>query len=83
MLDFGGIWPNFHIQIFGTRLILSILKVNEKVFNLGPQVKTDHTNGKRINSYFIDLIFYFHYVSILIHRSFLQDYFVWHLYMFI
>jgi hypothetical protein len=39
-LDFGGgIWPNLHIQILASRFILSLLKVNEKGFKLGPQVE--------------------------------------------
>jgi hypothetical protein len=50
---------------------------------VGPSSWSDHTKDKKINFYFIHLIFSFHCVSILIHHSFLEDYFVWHLYMFI
>jgi hypothetical protein len=81
-LDSGGeIWPNLHIQILATRFILFLLKVNEESFKLGPQVEL--TTLKRINFYFIHFIFSFPFVSILIHHSLLEDYFVWHLYMFI
>jgi hypothetical protein len=47
MLDFRqDIWPNFHIQIFSTRFILSLLKVNEKSFKLGPQVEVNTLKAK-------------------------------------
>ncbi len=82
-LDFGReIWPNLHIQILATTFILFVLKVNEEG-QVGPSSWSDLNKGNIINSYFIPLIYFYHFVSILIHHSFLEYYFVWHLYMFI
>jgi hypothetical protein len=78
----GEIWPKFHIQILATKLNLALLKVNEG-FRLVPQIEVTTLKVERINFYILHLIFSFHYVSILIHHSLLEDYFVWHLYMFI
>jgi hypothetical protein len=39
-LEFWGeIWPNIHIQILATRLILSILKVNEEISSWAFELK--------------------------------------------
>jgi len=75
-LDFRGI----HIC---NKIHFIFLKVNGVGLKLGPQVRETTIKGKGINFNFIHLILSFHYVSSLIHHSFLEDYFVWHLYMFI
>ncbi len=46
-----------------------------------PKVKVT-TKCNIINFHFIHIFFSFHCISILIHHSFIKDYFVWHLYMF-
>jgi hypothetical protein len=81
MLDFGK--KISHTNTCNKTHFLSLLKVNEKGFKLGLQVEVTTLKVKIINFYFIHIIFSFHCVSILIHYTLLEDYFVWHLYMFI
>jgi hypothetical protein len=47
-----------------------------KKSQVGPSSWKDHTKGKGMIFYFIHLIFSFQYVSILIHPSFIEDYFI-------
>jgi hypothetical protein len=37
--SWGEIWPNFHIHMFATRFILSLLKVNEEGFTSSLRVE--------------------------------------------